>query len=207
MNSNRSLESIDICELPPPDVVFGISQKMGIVREKLARGAATNMPVLLQGESGSGKEVVAKLLHSSSDRANRPWIKVTCPAIPQPLIESELFGYEKGAFTGAYATKRGRVELAHTGTLFLDDIDSLDLSVQGKLLQLLQDGSFMRVGGQESKRVNLRLISAARGNLRQQVAQAAFRSDLFFRINVVTIELPPLRERIADLPILIDYFI
>jgi two-component system response regulator AtoC len=132
---------------------------------------------------------------------------VACPAIPQTLIESELFGYEKGAFTGAYATKRGRVELAHMGTLFLDEVGSLDISAQAKLLQLLQDGAFSRVGAQESRRVDVRLICAANENLRQQTEDGSFRLDFFFRINAVTIELPSLRQRAADIPALIDYFL
>ena len=180
---------------------------MASAKEILHRVASTNVPVLLEGESGTGKEIFAKLVHAYSDRANSPWVKVTCPAIPQSLVESELFGYEKGAFTGASSSKRGRVESGHMGTLFLDEIDSLDLSVQVKLLQLLQDGSFMRVGGQESRRVDTRLISAARGNLRKQAADGSFRRDLFFRINAVTIEMPPLRQRLEDLPVLIEYFL
>lgn len=179
---------------------------MAVAREKLLRVAGTDVPVLFQGESGTGKEVLAKMLHASSRRAGFPWVKVTCPAIPLGLIESELFGYEKGAFTGANATKRGRVELAHKGTLFLDEVGSLDVSVQAKLLQLLQDGSFMRVGAQDARQIDTRLVSAARGSLRQQTEDGSFRLDLFFRINAVTIELPPLRQRIADLPILIAYF-
>ncbi len=135
------------------------------------------------------------------------WVKVTCPAIPLSLIESELFGYEKGAFTGAYATKRGRVELAHLGTLFLDEVGGLDLSIQAKLLQVLQDGTFTRVGAQESRRVNTRLVCTANGNLRQQTEDGSFRLDFFFRINAVTIDLPPLRQRAVDLPMLIDYFL
>lgn len=180
---------------------------MAIAKEILLRVAGTNVPVLLEGESGTGKEIFAKLLHAYSDRANCPWVHVMCPAIPQSLIESELFGYEKGAFTGANSPKPGRVELGHMGTLFLDEIDSLDRSIQAKLLQLLQDGSFMRVGGLESRRVNTRLISAARENLRQQTSDGSFRRDLFFRINTVTIQMPPLRHRLADLPVLIEYFL
>jgi len=161
----------------------------------------------LQGESGTGKEMFAKFLHARSNRSNSPWVKVTCPAIPHTLIESELFGYEKGAFTGAYTTKRGRLELAHMGTLFLDEVGSLDMSVQAKLLQVLQDGSFMRVGAQESRRVNTRLVCAANGSLRQQTEDGTFRLDFFFRINAVTIDLPSLRQRAVDLPVLIDYFL
>lgn len=165
------------------------------------------MPVLLQGESGTGKGVFARLLHAYSSRSQSALVKVACPAIPHSLIESELFGYEKGAFTGAYATKAGRVELAHRGTLFLDEIGDLDLSVQAKLLEMLQDGNFMRVGGQEPRNADIRLISAASADLRQQTKKGSFRLDLFFRINVVTIELSPLRQRAVDLPMLIDYFL
>ena len=156
---------VDIRDLPPMDVIFGRSSAMAAAREKLERVAETAVPVLLQGESGTGKDIFARLLHRDSNRSNGAWVKVTCPAIPHSLIESELFGYEKGAFTGAYATKRGRVELAHLGTLFLDEVGGLDLSIQAKLLQVLQDGSFMRVGAQESRKVNTRLICAANGNL------------------------------------------
>ena len=207
MTLPRATESIDLRELPPTEVIFGQSPMMAVAREKLERVAETTVPVLLQGESGTGKEIIAKLLHAYSNRAKGAWVKVACPAIPHSLIESELFGYEKGAFTGAYATKRGRVELAHMGTLFLDEIGDLDLTVQAKLLQMLQDGSFMRVGGQESRSVNTRLVSAASVNLRQQAEEGGFRRDFFFRINAVTIDLPPLRQRTADLPMLIDYFL
>ena len=203
----RATESFDIRDLPPKDVIFGQSPGMSIAREKLERIAETTIPVLLQGESGTGKEIFAKLLHAYSNRSNRAWVKVTCAAIPHSLIESELFGYEMGAFTGAYATKRGRVELAHMGTLFLDEVCSLDMSVQAKLLEVLQDGNFTRIGAQESRRVDTRLVCAANGNLRQQTDDGSFRLDFFFRINAVTIDLPPLRQRVADLPILTDYFL
>ena len=203
----RATETDNIRDLPPTEVIFGRTPLMAIVREKLERVAETTVPVLLQGESGTGKEIFAKLLHSCSNRSKNALVKVACPAIPHTLIESELFGYEKGAFTGAYATKRGRVELAHMGTLFLDEIGDLDQSVQAKLLQLLQDGSFMRVGGQESRTVNTRVVSAASENLRQQAENGGFRLDFLFRINAVTIELPPLRERAADLPMLINFFL
>ena len=207
MPLTRASESFDIRDLPPLDVIFGHSPGMGIAREKLERTAETTLPVLLQGESGTGKEIFAKLLHSNSNRASGAWVKVTCAAIPHSLIESELFGYEKGAFTGAYTTKRGRLELAHLGTLFLDEVGSLDMSIQAKLLEVLQDGNFTRVGGQESRSVNTRLVCAANGNLQQRTEDGSFRVDLFFRINAVTIDLPPLRQRAADLPILIGYFL
>jgi len=180
---------------------------MAAVRERMDRIGGTTVPVLLQGESGTGKDVFARLLHLHSTRASHSFVKVTCPAIPHSLIESELFGYEKGAFTGAYTTKRGRVEVAHGGTLFLDEVGGLDMSIQAKLLQVLQDGSFMRVGGQDSRSVNTRLICAANGDLRKQTEEGNFRLDFFYRINTVTIDLPPLRQRVADLPRLIEYFL
>lgn len=207
MSLARAAESADLRDLPPTEVIFGHTSLMAVAREKLERVAETTVPVLLQGESGTGKEIFAKLLHGQSNRSKNAWVKVACPSIPHSLIESELFGYEKGAFTGAYATKRGRVELAHLGTLFLDEVGDLDLTVQAKLLQMLQDGTFMRVGGQEPRKVNTRLVSAASANLRQQAEDGAFRLDFFFRINAVTIDLSPLRQRIEDLPMLIDYFL
>ena len=175
MHPQRINEAGEVHELPPIEVIFGRSPLMAAAREKLERVAETTVPVLIQGESGTGKEIFAKLLHRNSSRSKGAWVKVACPAIPHTLIESELFGYEKGAFTGAFATKRGRVELAQMGTLFLDEIGDLDLSVQAKLLQMLQDGSFMRVGGQDSRKVNLRLVSAASQDLRQQTENGTFR--------------------------------
>jgi two-component system, NtrC family, response regulator AtoC len=203
----RVPEFFDPRSLPPLELIFGRSSKMAAAREKLERVANTIVPVLLQGESGTGKDIFAKLLHTGSSRANFPWVKVTCPAIPNSLIESELFGFERGAFTGAYTTKRGRVELAHQGTLFLDEVGSLDIAAQAKLLQVLQDGTFTRVGAQEPRKVNTRLICAANGDLRQQTEDGSFRLDFYFRINAVTIDLPPLRQRIADLPMLIEHFL
>ena len=198
---------VDVRDLPPLDVIFGQSSAMASARERMDRIGGTTVPVLLQGESGTGKDVFARLLHVNSTRANHNFVKVTCPAIPNSLIESELFGYEKGAFTGAYATKRGRVELAHGGTLFLDEVGGLDMAIQAKLLQVLQDGSFTRVGAQESRSVDARLVCAANGDLRKQTEEGNFRLDFFYRINAVTIELPPLRQRADDLPKLIDYFL
>jgi two-component system response regulator AtoC len=197
---------VDISDVPPVEAIFGTTPRMEAVREKLDRVAPTNIPVLLQGESGTGKEIFAKLLHARSDRCRSPWVKVACPSIPNSLIESELFGYEKGAFTGAFASKRGRVELADSGSLFLDEVGSLDLSVQAKLLQVLQDGCFARVGGHETRKIDARIISAANSDLKALTEKGSFRLDFFVRINAVTIELPPLRERIADLPALVDYF-
>lgn len=207
MASTRTNEFVDEGNLPPEHVIFGQTSAMELAREKLERIAGTPVPVLLQGESGTGKDILAQILHARSNRARNPLVKVTCPAIPQGLLESELFGYEKGAFTGAYTTKRGRVELAHMGTLFLDEVGGLENAAQAKLLQVLQDGTFMRVGAQETRQVDTRLICAANGNLRQQAEDGNFRLDFFFRISAVTIDLLPLRQRTVDLPVLIDHFL
>jgi two-component system, NtrC family, response regulator AtoC len=200
-------EPATLLQLPPMDIIFGKTPAMQSARNKLERVAETDVPVLIQGESGTGKEICVRLLHALSMRARGALVKVSCPAIPHSLIETELFGYEKGAFTGAMATKLGRVEQAHLGTLFLDEVGSLDLGVQSKLLQVLQDGTFVRVGGHEPRSITTRLVSAANSDLRNQVEEGTFRLDFLFRINAVTINLPPLRQRIADLPVLIDYFI
>lgn len=200
-------QGVKIQDLPPVEVIFGQTPGMNIVREKLERVAPTTVPVLFQGESGTGKEILAKAIHARSNRAKSEWVKVICPAIPNSLIESELFGYEKGAFTGAYSNKRGLVEFADGGTLFLDEVGSLDLSVQAKLLQVLQDGSFLRVGGHETRKIDTRIISSANSNLQVQTEEGSLRLDFFARINTVTIDLPPLRKRTADLPVLIDYFL
>lgn len=207
MAQQYAQESGHLGDLPPVDVIFGQSSRMALARSTLERVAATDLPVLLLGECGTGKDVCARLLHARSGRANSAWVKVICPAIPNTLIESELFGYEKGAFTGAYTSKRGRVEQAHRGTLFLDEVGSLDSSAQAKLLQLLQDGSFMGVGAQQSRKIDARIVCAANASLRKQVEEGSSRLDLFFRVNTVTIDLPPLRQRIDDLPMLTDYLL
>src|SRR5260370_11570070 len=200
-------ESASLLDLPPLDIIFGKTPVMQAGRNKLERVAETDVPVLIPGESGPGKEICVRLLHAFSMRARGSLVKVSCPAIPHSLLETELFGYEKGAFTGAMSTKLGRVEQSHNGTLFLDEVGSLDLAVQSKLLQVLQDGTFVRVGGHEPRSIATRLVSASNSDLRNQVEDGTFRLDFLFRINAVTINLPPLRQRIADLPILIDYFI
>ena len=191
--------------IPPQFVIFGCTRQMRRVGEELARGAKLGLPILIQGESGTGKEIIAKCIAAESKLER--FVKVSCPAIPAALLETELFGYERGAFTGAHAAKRGRVELADKGILFLDEIGELDLAVQAKLTQLLQDGRYCRVGGQEERRVNVRVITATNRNLKDEVALGLFRSDLFYRINALTLLLPPLRDRIADLPVLVDFFI
>ncbi len=193
--------------LPPESIIFGKTSTMQQLQQRVEKVAAANVPVLIQGESGTGKEVLAKYIHARSPWNSGPFVKVNCPAIPGTLLESELFGYERGAFTGAYGSKPGRVEMANRGTLFLDEISELDPSLQAKLLQLLQDGQFCRIGGQEETRVEVRLLCATNHQLEQQIETGAFRQDLFYRINVVNIHLPPLRERRADIPDLVEYFL
>ena len=194
-------------EIPPPSVVFGRSDAMLSLRERLDKVASANVPVLIQGESGTGKDIIARMIHGQSPWRTGPFVKVNCPAIPGTLLESELFGYEKGAFTGAYGTKPGRVEMAHRGTLFLDEISELDLGLQSKLLQLLQDGQFCRIGAQEDKKVEVRVVCATNRKLEEEIENGGFRQDLFYRINVVNLQLPPLRERRADIEDLAVFFL
>ncbi len=194
-------------EMPPESIVFGGTEAMRELRERLAKIAGANVPVLIHGESGTGKDIIARMIHTASPWKTGPWVKVNCPAIPGTLLESELFGYEKGAFTGAFGTKPGRVEMAHRGTLFLDEISELDMSLQSKLLQLLQDGQFCRIGAQEDKKVEVRVVCATNRKLEDEIANGTFRADLFYRINVVNLYMPPLRERTSDLVDLVAYFI
>jgi len=193
--------------IPPEDVIFGKSKAMREIRQRVEKVAGANIPVLIQGESGTGKELIARLIHYHSPWASGPLVKVNCPAIPGTLLESELFGYEKGAFTGANGSKPGRVEMAHRGTLFLDEISELELGLQAKLLQLLQDGQFCRIGAQEDKRVEVRVVCATNRTLEQEIESGTFRADLFYRINVVSLRLPRLHERSHDVPVLVDYFL
>jgi two-component system, NtrC family, response regulator AtoC len=193
--------------VPPDTVMFGTTRAMQAVRERVQKIASSNLPVLIQGESGTGKDIIARMIHHLSAWSNGPWVKVNCPAIPGTLLESELFGYEKGAFTGAYANKPGRVELANRGTLFLDEISELDYSLQSKLLQVLQDGQFCRIGAQEDKKVEVRMVCATNRHLEHEVEVGRFRQDLFYRINVVNIQMPSLRERAVDIPVLVQYFL
>jgi len=194
-------------EIPPDSVVFGRSEAMRALRDRLAKVASANVPVLIQGESGTGKDIIARMIHGLSPWKTGPFVKVNCPAIPGTLLESELFGYEKGAFTGAYGTKPGRVEMAHRGTLFLDEISELDAALQSKLLQLLQDGQFCRIGAQEDKKVEVRVVCATNRRLEEEIENGTFRQDLFYRINVVNLQMPPLRERRADVEDLANYFL
>jgi two-component system response regulator AtoC len=194
-------------EIPPENIVFGHSEVMQAVRSRLAKVAAANVPVLITGESGTGKDIIARMIHMLSPWKSGPYVKVNCPAIPGTLLESELFGYEKGAFTGAFGSKPGRVELAHRGTLFLDEISELDMSLQSKLLQLLQDGQFCRIGAQEDKKVEVRVVCATNRHLETEIESGTFRQDLFYRINVVNLRMPALRERRGDIEDLAHYFL
>ncbi len=209
MNTTSSVSSLvqPLGDFPPENIIFGRTEAMQTVRDRLSRLAGANVPVLIHGESGTGKDIIARMIHAASPWRNGPWVKVNCPAIPGTLLESELFGYEKGAFTGAFGAKPGRVELAHRGTLFLDEISELDLGLQSKLLQLLQDGQFCRIGAQEDKKVEVRVVCATNRKLEQEIENGTFRSDLFYRINVVNVYLPPLRERAEDIPELVNYFL
>jgi Nif-specific regulatory protein len=177
------------------------------VYEQVAQVAPTNTTALLRGESGTGKELIASAIHYNSPRAKKPFIKVNCAALPQDLIESELFGYEKGAFTGAQTSKKGRFELAEGGTLFLDEIGELNLATQVKLLRALQEREFERLGGTETIRANLRLIAATNRDLEKAITAGTFREDLYYRLNVFAIFMPPLRERKADISVLADHFL
>jgi two-component system, NtrC family, response regulator AtoC len=194
-------------DVPPDNIIFGHSEVMQAVRSRLGKVAAANVPVLITGESGTGKDIVARLIHGLSPWKTGPYVKVNCPAIPGTLLESELFGYEKGAFTGAFGSKPGRVEMAHRGTLFLDEISELDPSLQSKLLQLLQDGQFCRIGAQEDKKVEVRVVCATNRQLEAEIEAGSFRQDLYYRINVVNIRMPALRERRGDIEDLCAYFL
>ncbi len=192
-------------ELPPDSIYFGPSEAMKQVRQRVDRAAALNVPILVLGESGTGKEVLARYIHNRSPWRSGPFIKVNCPAIPGTLLESELFGFQKGAFTGAHATKPGRMEMANGGTLFLDEIAELDASLQAKLLHVLQDGIFTRIGDHEEKQLDARIICATNRNLEHEIKNGGFRGDLLYRINVINVTLPALRERRDDIPYLAEY--
>jgi len=194
-------------ELPPDAVIFGSSSAGEAVRLSAEMAATTNLPVLLQGQSGTGKEILAQYIHRRSSWGDGAFVKVNCPAIPATLLESELFGYQKGAFTGAYSSKPGRVELADHGTLFLDEIAEMDFGLQAKLLQLLQDGQFCRIGAQEERRVDVRIVCATNRQLEKEIKAGNFRQDLFYRINVLAIELPPLQQRFCDIPLLVNFLL
>ena len=187
--------------------LLGNSPKMELLREQIKMAAQSNSRVLIMGESGSGKELVARLLHENSKSAVKLFIEVNCAAIPQELIESELFGHEKGSFTGAFESKKGKFELADEGTLFLDEVGDMSLSAQAKVLRVIETQEFQRVGGSKNIKVDVRIISATNKDLKEEVRKGNFREDLLYRLNVIPILVPPLRERKEDIPLLVDYFL
>jgi putative PEP-CTERM system response regulator len=187
--------------------IIGKSSEMQRIFELVKQVAPTKASVLITGESGVGKELIADALHNASNRKEKPFIRVHCAALSESLLESELFGHEKGAFTGAVARKRGRFELAHTGSIFLDEIGEIEQSVQIKILRVLQEKTFERVGGEETLEVDVRIISATNRDLKEAIEEGRFREDLYYRLNVVNIHIPPLRERKEDIPLLTSAFI
>jgi two-component system nitrogen regulation response regulator NtrX len=186
--------------------IIGDSEPMRALREQIATAAPSNGRVLIHGENGSGKELVARAIHALSARHGRPFVEVNCAAIPDELIESELFGHERGAFTHALARRRGKFETADGGTLFLDEIGDMSLKTQAKVLRALEEQAFERVGGRETLRIDVRVIAASNRDLSALIAQGSFREDLFYRLNVIPIEVPPLRARKEDVPALVEHF-
>jgi DNA-binding NtrC family response regulator len=188
-------------------MLFGTSPKMEEVKMTVEKVADTNATVLIRGESGAGKEVVARLVYAQSSRRDKPFVKVNCAAIPHELLESELFGYEPGAFTGANRQKLGKFDQANYGTIFLDEISEMHPALQAKLLHVLQDGEFARLGGKRDIAVDVRVLAATNKPLEKAVEDGTFREDLFYRLNVVTIHIPPLRERREEIPVFLDFFL
>ncbi len=187
--------------------IVGKSEKMVKVFDLIRHIAPYDSSVLIIGESGTGKELIANAIHYHSPRASKPFVKVSCASLSEGIIESELFGHEKGAFTGAIASRKGRFEMAHEGTLFLDEVEDIPPSTQIKLLRVLQEGEFERVGGNKTIKVDIRIIAASNRDLQEEVRKGNFREDLYYRLNVVNIKLPPLRERKEDIPFLVNFFI
>jgi len=185
----------------------GVSPSINQLKEDIERAAPTNASILITGENGSGKELVARLIHQHSRRSNKSLVEVNCAAIPEELIESELFGYEKGAFTGASSRKLGKFDLAHEGTLFLDEIGDMSLRTQAKILRILEEQKFERVGGSKTIEVDVRLIAATNKDLPEEIKKGNFREDLYFRINVIPLNVPPLRERKEDITVLANAFL
>ena len=192
--------------IPPDDVLFGCTALMSAVRRRVEKVCETELPVLICGDAGTGKEVLARWIHARSRHRQGQFVKVNCAAIPGSLLESELFGYEKGAFTGAHSCKPGRVEQAEKGTLFLDEIADLDPGLQSKLLHFVQDGSFARIGGESEKFVATRIICATNRDLEKEIEAGRFRADLFYRVSVIQVKLPRLADRRDDIPALAQYF-
>ncbi len=203
LNSETAALRTELGQHEPEGVLIGQSFKMQEIYKIIGRVVDTNVTVLIQGESGTGKELVARAIHNNSNRQNHPFIKINCAAIPENLLETELFGYEKGAFTGAGTRKLGKFEIANEGTIFLDEIGEMKPSIQAKILRVLQDREYERVGGNETKKVDVRVVAATNQDLRKEVEEGSFREDLFYRLNVVSIHMPPLRERTEDIPELI----
>ena len=193
--------------LPESFELIGEAESIKNLREKIYKAAPSSAPVLITGENGTGKEIAARAVHLNSLRNSEPFIAINCAAIPEDLIESEIFGYEKGAFTGAAARKKGKFELADGGTLFLDEIGDMSLRMQSKILRVLQEGKFQRVGGDGEIESDVRVIAATNKDLEEEIKSGRFRSDLFFRLNVIPLYIPPLRERKNDIPLLVNYFV
>ena len=204
----RSKVAVDILpEAATSDAIIGKSQSMQVVYKAIGRSAPTDATVLIQGESGTGKELVARAIYQYSLRNTKPFLVINCVAIPETLLESELFGYEKGAFTGAVSRRIGKVEQAHKGTIFLDEIGDMPFSIQAKILRLLQEKSIERLGGGQIIPADVRIVAATNRDLEEMVSEGKFREDLYYRLNVVTLWLPPLRDRKEDIPLLVDYFL
>ena len=199
--------AVNLGDLNDFDDIIGESPALRVALARVQEVAPTDASVVLVGETGTGKELFARAVHSRSARRDRPFVPVNCAALPSTLIESELFGHERGAFTGAVSTRQGRFEVAHRGTLFLDEIGDLPAEVQAKLLRVLQEGEFERVGSSQVRKVDVRVVAATNHDLEQAVNEGRFRADLYYRLNVYPIELPPLRDRLEDLPRLVWYFI
>jgi formate hydrogenlyase transcriptional activator len=206
-NINKASTIVRDCAEDKFEEIIGNSTGLKFVLTEVQRVAPTDSTVLVLGETGTGKERIAGAIHKASTRRDRPFIKLNCAAIPFDLLESELFGYEKGAFTGAFAQKIGRFEMADTGTLFLDEIGDIPLALQPKLLRVLQEKEFERLGSGKTHRINVRLVTATHRNLEEMVARHQFRSDLYYRLNVFPIMLPPLRERREDIALLVLHFV
>lgn len=203
---NRQLKAL-LKRSQPDSEMVGDSEAMQDVFRLIERAGPSDKAILIQGESGTGKELVARALHQHSERHGRPMVTINCAALTETLLESELFGHEKGAFTGAIGTKEGLFEVADNGTLFIDEIGEMPGSLQAKLLRVLEDGSMRRVGSIKERRVNVRILAATNRNLQEEVAEGRFREDLYYRINVMSLELPPIRERVGDIPLLVSHFL
>ncbi len=206
-NINKASTIVRDCAEDKFEEIIGNSTGLKFVLTEVQRVAPTDSTVLVLGETGSGKERIAEAIHKASSRRDRPFIKLNCAAIPFDLLESELFGYEKGAFTGAFAQRIGRFEMADSGTLFLDEIGDIPLALQPKLLRVLQEKEFERLGSGKTHHIDVRLVVATHRNLEEMVARHQFRSDLYYRLNVFPIVLPPLRERREDIPLLVSHFV